>query len=91
MSEKQMYFKAQFKDWDTYNEEKKNFINFFMKDAVVSAGIVTDEGSDEYYSYVIDRKQDLNSSYYDMNNGIHFGINGYLNRPHGANSVQYRN
>ena len=70
MSEKQMYFKVQFDNWDSYSEEKKNFINFFMKDAVVSAGIATDEGGD-YYSYMLGRKQDLSISYYN-NYGIHF-------------------
>ena len=83
MSEKQMYFKVRFENWDSYSEEKKNFINFFMKDAVVSAGIATDEGGDNFYSYAIDRKQDLNnlnSSYY--NSGIHFS-NGFVNLPHG--------
>lgn len=35
MSEKQMYFKAQFNDWDSYSEEKKNFIKFFMKDSII--------------------------------------------------------
>ena len=80
MSEKEMYFKVQFTDWDSYSEEKKNFIKFFMKDAVVSAGVVTTEESDNFYSYTIDRKQDLNSSYY--NSGIHFG-NEHVNLQHG--------
>ena len=74
MSEKEMYFKVQFNDWDSFDQYKKNFIKFFMKDAVVSAGVATTEGGDNFYSYAIDRKQDLNSSYY--NSGIHFS-NGF--------------
>ena len=35
MSEKEMYFKAQFNNWDSYSEEKKNFIKFFMKDSII--------------------------------------------------------
>ena len=80
MSEKEMYFKVQFNDWDSFDQYKKNFIKFFMKDAVVSAGVATTEGGDNFYSYAIDRKQDLNSSYY--NSGIHFS-NGFVNLPHG--------
>ena len=78
MSNKQMYFKVQFNGWDSYSEEKKNFINFFMKDAVATAGVVTAEESDNFYSYAVGRKQDFNSSYYDT--GIHFSNEGL---PHG--------
>ncbi len=38
MPEKEMYFKVQFNDWDSYGEEKKNFIKFFMKDSTIQCG-----------------------------------------------------
>lgn len=47
MSEKQMYFKVQFNDYDNFDQYKKNFINFIMRDAFV---IVWYNDDSNYYS-----------------------------------------